>query len=75
MTQEDLLNFDKRINATLKGTMSIRASARAIGVKTDDLQYWIDNGVVPLTVYCIIKIPKIAAQNGESCISILEKVA
>ena len=26
-------------------------------------------------VYCIIKIPKVADKNGESCISILEKIA
>ena len=28
-----------------------------------------------ITVYCIIKIPKVADKNGESCISILEKIA
>lgn len=28
-----------------------------------------------LSVYCIIKIPKVADKNGESCISILEKIA
>ena len=28
-----------------------------------------------LNVYCIIKIPKVADKNGESCISILEKIA
>ena len=28
-----------------------------------------------MTVYCIIKIPKVADKNGESCISILEKIA
>ena len=27
------------------------------------------------SVYCIIKIPKVADKNGESCISILEKIA
>ena len=29
----------------------------------------------PKNVYCIIKIPKVADKNGESCISILEKIA
>jgi len=28
-----------------------------------------------IRVYCIIKIPKVADKNGESCISILEKNA
>ena len=26
-------------------------------------------------VYCIIKLPKVADQNGENCISKLEKIA
>ena len=30
---------------------------------------------VGLDVSCIIKIPKVADQNGENCISVLEKVA
>ena len=28
-----------------------------------------------LSICCIIKIPKVADKNGESCISILEKIA
>ena len=33
------------------------------------------NYVNPLAICCIIKIPKVADKNGESCISILEKIA
>lgn len=31
--------------------------------------------LVELVICCIIKIPKVADKNGESCISILEKTA
>ena len=30
---------------------------------------------VAQAICCIIKIPKVADKNGESCISILEKIA
>lgn len=33
------------------------------------------NGPNYLAICCIIKIPKVADKNGESCISILEKIA
>ena len=65
--------------------IAFRADMDALPIAEDDaLSYHSRNAGVShkcghdghcAAVYCIIKIPKVADKNGESCISILEKIA
>ena len=68
LTDEDKCYLNKLLS---QSTLEIRVYQRA------KILLFKSNGITneTIAVYCIIKLPKVADQNGESCISKLEKNA
>lgn len=46
-----------------------------LGLQGEEMLEVVNFKCDPILIYCIMKLPKVADQNGESCISKLEKIA